>query len=193
MKKSPHNLPFSCSSPDIFLHFHTDSVSPSTSYHLSICDSVPHHVISVTFIHVRLTCLCVLSNPVYSTCHHSFCSDCLTKLFPFYSDTSVPCPFCQKSFTFHSVLRFRLFNYFTCLSNVTKVTPKPSCLNSSITNVQEYLLQQRVRHSLQVQAVKVQVHYPHCLQQQKHCNSWQKTTSQGIQCQPNCGNLCRWT
>ena len=101
VKKSPNNLPFSSSSPDIFLRFHTESASQtSTSYHLSISDSVPHHQ---HHFYICPLCLCILSNPVYSTCHHSFCSDCLTKLFQFHSDTTVTCPVCQELFTFHSV------------------------------------------------------------------------------------------
>ena len=48
-------------------------------------------------------CCCILSNPVYTPCQHSYCSQCLTKYFQFHRSMSVTCPICNQQVPFHSV------------------------------------------------------------------------------------------
>ena len=95
-------LPFETDKLDIFSHVHSIfTVRQSSNYYLDI-DRERIHPDHQEFFICSL-CLCILSNSVYTECQHSFCSDCLTRLFQFHRDIAVPCPVCRQSVSYHSV------------------------------------------------------------------------------------------
>lgn len=103
IKMTQSLLPFDLNCTDIFNHFHSVfSVRQPPNNKLAIQDSTPLH--QQEFFNCPL-CLCILSNPVHSDCQHSFCSDCLTRLFQFHHNSSVPCPICQEIISFPSIKR----------------------------------------------------------------------------------------
>ena len=94
-------LPFDLESSDIFSHLHSIfSIRQPSNYKLELTNSTPSYHQSFFTCPI---CLCVLSNPIYSQCQHSFCSDCLTQLFKFNADTSVPCPICNNNISYRLV------------------------------------------------------------------------------------------
>ena len=79
-KLSKSQLPFDIDKSDIFSHAHSIfTVRQSPNDCLDIDRDLVHPDHQESFI--CSLCICILSNPVYTECQHSFCSDCLTRLF----------------------------------------------------------------------------------------------------------------
>ena len=100
-KANPVHLPFDLNASDIFYSLHTCTLQNGHDNYKFDIDSTVSNEQRHFFI--CPICMCILSNPLQGNCQHSFCSDCLTKLFQFHQDSTVSCPVCSESILFHSV------------------------------------------------------------------------------------------
>ncbi len=102
VKSTQLDLPFELNSSDIFSHIHSIfCIREASTDHLDIDQTAVFQDHQHFFI--CSLCLCILCNPVYTDCQHSFCSNCLTQLFQYHKKPHVPCPICNELINFSSV------------------------------------------------------------------------------------------